>query len=456
MNEFKVGLLAIFTIAAVVLMALKITSNQSGFGQYITYRTIVKDASGIFPKTPIKVAGISAGRIDSIELQGNTALITFEILKQIQVTQNSKLRIKSVGFLGDKYIEIFIGDSNQFLQKYDFIPSEEAAGIESLVKDTAEVLTDVKKIVRSLKDSIAPDNGESPVKEIIADITELVKSSKEAAQALKRIMGNNEEKISALVDNLESFSDQLAYQVDNGNRDSAMSDLKQILSNVNKMTTDVQGIVADLKKGKGSLGKMLVEDEIADQVKDTLSSVQKIVGKAENLRTELSVFSGMNSRAGGDSEFALRIFPAPERFYHIGLATSEFGPDRERQTDITTNGNKVSETRVEREKNTFRFNAQVGRRIQDLAFRGGMIDSTGGLGIDYHLTQLQTKFSLEAYDYKKTIGANVRLSAETQLWNVLYGKASFNDSLRKARSATISAGLKFNDEDLKGLLGFVL
>ena len=77
MNEFKVGLLAIFTIASLVAMSLKITSNQSGFGQYVTYRTIVKDASGIFPKTPIKVAGISAGRIASIELQGNNALITF-------------------------------------------------------------------------------------------------------------------------------------------------------------------------------------------------------------------------------------------------------------------------------------------------------------------------------------------------------------------------------------------
>ena len=217
-----------------------------------------------------------------------------------------------------------------------------------------------------------------------------------------------------------------------------------------------KGIVADLKQGKGTLGKMLVEDEIADQVKDTLSSVQKIVGKADNLRTELSVFSGMNSNAGGDSEFALRLYPAPERFYHIGLSTSEFGPSRERQIDVTTSGGTTSETRVERDKNTFRFNAQVGRKIQNISFRGGMIESTGGIGVDYHMTTLATKFSIEAFDYKKSIGANLRLSTETQLWNVLYGKASFNDSLRKTRSATFSAGLKFNDEDLKGLLGFVL
>ena len=336
------------------------------------------------------------------------------------------------------------------LQKYDFIPSEEAAGIENLVKDTAEVLADVKKIVHTLKDSIAPDNGESPVKEILADVSELVKSTKDAAQTLKRIMGSNEDKIAALVDNLEAFSDQLAYQVDNGNKDSAMADIKQILANVNKMTQDVQSIVADLKKGKGTLGKMLVEDEIADQVKDTLSSVQKIVGKAENLRTELSVFSGMNTRSGGDSDFALRIYPAPERFYHLGVVTSEFGPDRERTSDITTNGTKVTETRVERDKNTYRFNAQVGRRIQDLAFRGGMIESTGGLGLDYHFNPIATKFSVEAFDYKKSIGANLRLSTETQVWNVLYGKASFNDTLRKERLKRLAGISLVNKEKLHG------
>ena len=89
-------------------MSLKVTSNQSGFGDYVTYRTIIKDAAGIFPKTPIRVAGINAGRIKNIELSG-TALVTFEILEHVKVRKNAQLRIKSVGFLGDKYLDIILG-----------------------------------------------------------------------------------------------------------------------------------------------------------------------------------------------------------------------------------------------------------------------------------------------------------------------------------------------------------
>ncbi|MBP9679953.1 MAG: MCE family protein [Bacteriovorax sp.] len=454
MNEFKVGLLAIATIIAVVVMSLKITSNQSGFGQYVTYRTIVKDASGIFPKTPIKVAGINAGRISAIELQGNTALITFEILKQIQVTKNSRLRIKSVGFLGDKYLEIFIGDSNEYLIKYDFIDSEEAAGLENLIKDTTEVLADVKLIVRSMKNSIAPEGEVSPIKKILADVSELVANTKEVTASLKRVTTGNEEKINALMDNLQAFSEDLAYQVDKNNGDSAMADIKEVLANTKKLTADMQAIVADVKKGKGTIGKMLVEDEIADQVKDTLSSVQKIVGKADALRTELSIFSGVNTVSGGDTEASLRIYPAPERFYHLGFSTSEIGPDKEKTTVTTTNGVTSTEHKKENDRNTLRFNAQIGRRINDFDFRGGLIESTGGLGVDYRLHAINTKFTVDAFDYKKNKGANVRLGAETQVWNVLYGRAFLDDTFRKERSGTIAGGLRFNDEDLKGLIGF--
>lgn len=456
MNEFKVGLLALATLASVVFMSLKITSNQSGFGQYVTYKTILKDATGIFPKTPIKVAGIAAGKIQSIELQGNTALITFDILKDIKVTTNSKIRIKSVGFLGDKYIEIYIGDSGEELAPNQLLDSEEAAGIESLVRDVSEVLVDVKTIVKSMKDSISPEGEVSPVKKILSDVSILVENTRDATAAMKRMMIGNEEKINSMIANLENFSNDLAYNVNQSNPDSAMADIKEVLANTKKITEDLHQIIADVKHGKGTVGKLLVEDEIADQVKDTLASVQKIVGRAEMLRTELAVFTGATTKGEAESELSLRIYPSPERFYHLGVTTSEFGLETETHTTTTVGGVTTDEVKKEREKDSFRFNVQIGRRIQDFTIRGGLIESSGGLGVDYYLQRFGTKFSLEAFDYQKDQGPNIRFMTEIQLWNVLYGRATLEDAARKQRAGIFQAGLRFNDEDLKGLLGFFL
>ena len=277
-------LMALATMAAVVAMSILVTKNQSGFGEYVPYKTIVKDASGIFPKTPIKVAGISAGRIKSIELADNNALITFEVLKKISIPKNSKLRIKTVGFLGDKYLEIVIGDSTEELEENSFISSNEGAGLENLIKDAGTVLKDVKVIVASMKESLAPEGEEPPMKQILADV-------KDSTAALKRIVTSNEEKLNELIENMNNFSKDIAYQMDEDEKGSSMEKIKAILGNADKMMGDLQKLVADVKAGKGTVGKLLVEEDIADEVQQTLAGVKKLVGKVDQIRTELALFT---------------------------------------------------------------------------------------------------------------------------------------------------------------------
>lgn len=453
-NEFKVGLMALATIAAVVVMSFKITSNQSGFGDYVTYRTIVGDASGIFPKTPIKVAGINAGRIKGIELTGNQALITFEVLEDIKVPKDSRLRIKTVGFLGDKYLEISVGKSDERLETMGFLIAEEAGGMENLVKDASEVLQDVKVIVKSVKDSFAPTGERSPLKRMMENADEMVLNAKDATAALKRILGDNESKLNQMITDLGKFSKELADQTNKEDPESSLAKVKKILANVDDMTGDLKSIVADMRAGKGTVGKLLVEDEIADEVRETLAGVQKIVGKVDAIRTELEVFTGANTDYGSETSVGLRIYPSPERFYLLGIVTSELGPDKERTIITRINGVETREDRLERDKDTYRFNIQVGRIIGPWTFRGGIIESSGGLGIDYDVRNWGTRFKLEAFDYRKEIGINLRVSLEQQLWNVFYARLAMEDSLEESRSGTFSAGLRFNDEDLKGLIGF--
>jgi phospholipid/cholesterol/gamma-HCH transport system substrate-binding protein len=456
MNEFKIGLMAIATMGMVIYMSLKITSNQSGFGDYVTYRTIVNDASGIFPKTPIKVAGINAGRIKTIELQANQALITFEVLETITVVKDSKLRVKTVGFLGDKYLEIHIGDQQERLSKNGFILSEEGAGVEKLVKDASDVLEDVKVMMTSLRSTIAPEGQVSPVKQMLDDLSVVAANAKEATASLKNVLSGNEEKMNAMIENLERFSEQIAYHTDDQEQNSAMKDLKQILANADAMTADLKTLIADVKEGKGTLGKFLVEEEIADEVKQTLSSVNKIVGRVDDIRSELGVFIGAGSEEGSTSGGALRIFPSPERFYILGLSTSDFGPEREKETITTVNGVSTTSTEKVTRKNVFRFDVQIGRKLHNWHVRGGIIESTGGIGLDYDFFNGATRVSFDAFDYRTDLGPNLRLATEVQLWNVFYGKVSGLDLATNKRAGMVSLGLRFNDEDIKGLIGFFL
>lgn len=454
-NEFKVGLLALATIASVVIMSLKVTSNQSGFGDYITYRTIIHDASGIFPKTPIKVAGINAGKIKKIELANNNAVITFEVLKRVTITKDSQLSIKSVGFLGDKFIEIKIGDSNQRLETNGFISSQEGGGMANLMQDASVILADVKEIVASLRESLAPENEEPPIKKILRDVKELLENTKSATASLNHMMAGNEKKINNIVQNLNDFSEDLAYEVNNGHGDSAMTDIKKILDNAKHLTSDLQGIIAGVKAGRGTVGKLLVEEQIADEVQQTISGVSRLVNRFNNIRSEMQVYTGANTAYGSESTVGLRIYPAPERFYQFGIITSKTGRPYKQTWTRTIDGVQHIELRDIQRRNTFRFNLQFGRQIHNWIFRAGLIQTTGGMGVDYQLRDWGSKYSMDLFNYRQNIGPNLRFAVEQQLYNVLYGRIRLEDTLVKdKRSATFSLGLKFTDEDMRALLGW--
>ena len=201
MNPLKVGLLTLAALASIVVMSLKITSNKSGFGDYVTYKTVLKDASGIFEKSSIKVAGINAGRIKTIELNGaDGALVTFEMLEGIKITNNTRLKIKSVGLLGDKYLDIILGDQNaDKLAPESMVPAEGGEGFEELSKDAGAVLKEVKEIAKTIKESLRDEQGRNMMKEIIANIHDITGS-------LKRLSTGNEDKINTIIDEVNVLS----------------------------------------------------------------------------------------------------------------------------------------------------------------------------------------------------------------------------------------------------------
>jgi phospholipid/cholesterol/gamma-HCH transport system substrate-binding protein len=456
MNEFKVGLLAVASLVSIAYMSLRVTSNQSGFGDYTKYRTIIKDATGIFPKTPIRVAGINAGRISDIELAGNSALIKFEIRTKVKIPEDSFLRIKSVGFLGDKYIDIALGKSEKRLDEGALIISKESASIERIVEEGTELISEMKKIVSSVRSSLSSDNGESSIKDIVNDVREILGNTKDVTSALKNSVALNEEKINSIINSIAKMSKGLEQELDSTSDESSRSKIKKILSNTEELSENLLQISRNIRQGRGTLGKFISEDKIADEVSQTLSGVNRIVNRLDLIRTEVSVFSGVNSEEGGDSRIRLRIYPSPERFYLFGASNSEFGPITEKITSTTTGNSTVETTESLREKNSFRFDAQFGRRVQDWTIRGGVIESSGGFGVDYHPSWSDSMFSLEGYDYRDSLGFNLRFSASTQIWNIVHARVMGEDLINDSRSYSFLLGLRFNDEDLRGLFSLIL
>lgn len=466
MNELKVGLLTIAAIASFAIVTLKMTSSQTGFGDFIEYRTILTDASGIYEKSSIKVAGIQAGQITKIELNGSQALLKFVVREDIKITQFSILKIKSVGFLGDKYLDIYLGNPNAPRLKEDsFVRAEGGGGFEELGKDASDVLKDVKSISRSIRESLINEKNENVVKQIMENVKAFTASAKDVTASLKSMLKDNDQKFQDVIDNVNKVSAQLAYETDryaDGSMMHDLSDVKSIVDNAKKAMKDIQDVVADVKAGKGTVGRLLRDEEVIDQVSATLSGVNRLMNRVNNYQTDIGLFSGVNSAHGAHTQFDIDLYPTPERFFRLGVITNSFGPDVEKNTTTTTTDedgdNEATVVKREVSDDSYKFNLQIGRRFSRWGVRAGVIESTGGLGVDYFLPDYGIRLTSELFDYQEDAGPNLRLLSELRMWNVLYTRLSAEDAMAKTdddRSFTFSVGLRFNDEDLAAMLGLL-
>ena len=463
MNELKVGLLSLMAIASLVIVTLQISSNKATFGEFVEYRTILNDATGIYEKSSIKVAGIVAGRIKSIELSGSQALVKFEVREDIKITEFSVLRIKSVGFLGDKYIDIFLGNPDApRLKEFSMVRNESGAGFEQLGKDASEILKDVKVIAKVIRESLYTEDKKNAIKQIVSQINEFSHNANDISKSLKTILEENQAKVSDVVENLRRVSEQLAFETDRYQDDSLLNDLEQvgpILAKVDTAMADLNEIVADVKSGKGTMGKLLRDEETIDRVNETLSGVNRIVGRINNFRTNVMIYSGANNIDGSKTEVDLDLMSAPERFFRFGVVSGDAASlERRTRTRTIINGTETVRDEIETSESEFRFNLQMGRNLGRFTLRAGLFETTGGLAMDHHLYEYGIRNFVEVFDYREDIGAKLRLASEVRLWNVLHAKVMAEDIARSSKNHiyTFSLGLKFSDEDLAALIGLAL
>src|SRR5690606_37932445 len=132
-----------------------------------------------------------------------------------------------------------------------------------------------------------------------------------------------------------------------------------------------------------------------------------LVNRINNIEADIGISTGANTRQGSDTRFDIDIYPAPERFFRLGVVTNEFGPETESEKDTYTgvNGGPETKTSVRKiDRSEFKFNFQIGRRIQRWGLRAGLIESTGGVGVDYYIPDYGIRFGSELFDYQKDAG----------------------------------------------------
>jgi phospholipid/cholesterol/gamma-HCH transport system substrate-binding protein len=135
--ETLVGLFVLLGLGGVVFLALK-AANLTTVGTQQGYTVTAKfdNIGGLKPRSAVRSAGVTVGRVKSISLDTQTfqGVVTMEIDGTVQFPKDSSAKILTAGLLGDQYIGIEPGSADENLAAGGrFSMTQSAVVLENLI-----------------------------------------------------------------------------------------------------------------------------------------------------------------------------------------------------------------------------------------------------------------------------------------------------------------------------------
>jgi len=132
-----VGIFVAIGLLAAFFLALKVGNmNAVSFQPTYTITARFDNIGGLKPRAPVKSAGVVVGRIADIRFDDTTyqATVTMTLERSYQFPKDSAAKILTSGLLGEQYVGLEAGGSDQMLAQGNMITQTQSAVVlENLI-----------------------------------------------------------------------------------------------------------------------------------------------------------------------------------------------------------------------------------------------------------------------------------------------------------------------------------
>jgi phospholipid/cholesterol/gamma-HCH transport system substrate-binding protein len=323
--ELKVGALVLVSLGVLLgfIALLGGLSLSPGYRVYVDY-----DFSGnIHSGAPVKISGIRVGKVEDVRFMGGQLdaqsgrrvqvrlVVRIEQRARGAIHQDAEFFVNTQGVLGEQYLEIAPGSHDKpelladsvvqgvnpprtdliIARLYEFLDA-----VTSLLREDKEVFRDLlrsgAKVARSL-DQLLGEN-RADIKKLLTDLDRLTSESADLVAKIDKGLGDAEELRRTLA-NIEVISTTVRNDIGpliqktrralDGVGDVAallgpeekkklLRALDELLALANKaqaLAGDAAAITSDLRKGKGSIGPLLVDPQVYDDLKELTRDLKR-------------------------------------------------------------------------------------------------------------------------------------------------------------------------------------
>ncbi len=275
----KLGIVIIISLT-ILIWGINFLKGRDIFRTEKVYLARYKDVGGLEPSTVVQLNGLKIGYVRDIyfaEDYSGDLIVKIAVHNKFPLPKGTTAEIASSDLLGSKVVKLNLGQSKEFNQSNDTLPSVIQADLmqqvsEQLapVKNKAEkLLVSLDSIVSSVSvilDSEAKANIAKSIEQISYTMSNLEMITRDLSTIVDNQKGNLSSSISnfnQLTHSLNSNSQKLNQILDNFNSISdslSQSDIKSTVNNLNNTISEIQSMMSKVNSADGTLG-MLVNDK---------------------------------------------------------------------------------------------------------------------------------------------------------------------------------------------------
>jgi phospholipid/cholesterol/gamma-HCH transport system substrate-binding protein len=277
-TEIEVGLTVLVAVG-VLLWGVTWLKDFQFQRSVRVWHVVFPQTGGLGPNSEVQVNGIKKGSVQKMRLTGDGVLVDLAIASDVGLTRDSRVTIRNMGLMGEKVIGVDLRSSGGEWTEQDTIPGGYEKGIPEVMGDVALTIESVTQLSSRLAGliEVTDKNGDltGTLKNLRGASAELQATIKETRSTFKSTLEN----VSATARTTKALTTdreaQLGKAIDSFS--SAAEKLDRLSGRLDSLRTVLQSVANKVDRGEGTLGKMVNDRKLYNDVTATVDSLQSLI-----------------------------------------------------------------------------------------------------------------------------------------------------------------------------------
>jgi len=307
------------------------------------------------------------------------------------------------------------------------------AGLNDIIKEVGKIASSIKELADNFNRATSGDGDSStPVGRIVLNLETITKD-------LADVTGQNKDKVNQILDRVQNLTRNLDDYIN-----------EESLARIDNSIRNIEEVTEKINNGEGTIGRLINDEETIERINSAVEGVNNFVGSANKLTTSVDFHSEyLSGVSRSKSYLGVIVQPGLDRYYDIQIVDDPRGVV---ETTRTESNLTPTEEQTITYQNEVKFTVLFAKNFYDFTLSGGLIESSGGFAVDYHMLDQKLTLSAEFFEFNDLY---IRSFARYKFFQGMYllgGADNLLSADNSGASGFIGAGLFITNDDLKNLI----